>query len=146
MKKQIVEPISNHQQFFIKLILFVLVDLIVLGLFNEYWEYVVIDSFSLALLAAFLLQVLLKLTLIIEHKVAAYFNKKQGLMPKILRFVSAWAILFVSKLLILEAINFAFGDHVQFLGPWHGVIAFIIVVLGILIAEGMIRKIYKSLS
>ena len=63
-----------------------------------------------------------------------------------LRFFSAWAILFFSKLIILEAINYLFGDHIQFLGPWHGVVAFIVVVIGILVAEGIIRKIYKSLA
>ena len=146
IKKQVADPISNHQLLFVKLILAVLVDLVVLGLFNEYWEYVVIDSFSIALVAALLLQILLKLTLLFEHKVAAYFNKKPGTLPKVMRFLSAWAILFFSKLIILEAINFTFGDHVLFLGPFHGVIAFIVVVAAILVAEGVITKIYKSLS
>lgn len=146
LKKEVADPMSNHQVFFIKFILAVLVDLVVLGLFNEYWEYVVMDSFSLALIAALLLQVLLKLTLIFEHKVAAYFNKKSGTLPKIMRFLSAWAILFFSKLIMLEAINRAFGDHVLFLGPFHGVIAFIVVVVAILVAEGVISKIYKSLA
>jgi hypothetical protein len=146
LKKQLVEPMSNHQQFFIKLILAVLVDLVVLGLFNEFWEYVVIDSFSLALVAALLLQVLLKLTIVFEHRVGKYFTKKSGILPKVLRFFSAWAILFFSKLIILGAINYLFGEHVQFLGPWHGVIAFIVVVIGILVAEGIIGKIYKSLA
>jgi hypothetical protein len=145
-KKQLEKTFSNHQQFFNRLIVAVLVDLVVLGLFNEYWEYVILDSFSIALVAALLLQVLLKLTLIIEHKVATYFNKKSGVMPKVMRFISAWAILFVSKLLILEVINYAFGEHVQFLGPWHGVVAFIVVVIGILVAEGIVRKIYKALA
>ena len=146
IKKKQVDPTSNHQQLFIKLILAILVDLVVLGLFNEFWEYVVIDSFSIALIAAFLLQVLLKLTLIFEHRVAAYFNKKTGTLPKVMRFISAWAVFFVSKLIILEAINYAFGEHVLFLGPFHGIIAFIIVVIAILVAEGVITKIYKSLA
>ena len=146
LKKQLADPMSNHQVLFIKFILSVLVDLVVLGMFNEYWEYVVIDSFSIALIAALLLQILLKLTLILEHKVAAYFNKKTGTLPKVMRFLSAWAILFFSKLIMLEAINQAFGDHVLFLGPFHGVIAFIVVVVAILVAEGVISKIYKSLS
>jgi hypothetical protein len=146
LKKELADPMSNHQFLFIKLILAVLVDLVVLGLFNEYWEYVVLDSFSIALIAALLLQILLKLTLILEHKVAAYFNKKTGTLPKVMRFLSAWVILFFSKLIMLEAINQAFGDHVLFLGPFHGVIAFIVVVVAILVAEGVISRIYKSLS
>ena len=139
-------PVSSHQHFFIKFILAVLVDLVVLGLFNEYWDYVKIDSFSIALIASLLLQVLLKLTLLLEHRVAAYFNNKTGVFPKIMRFLSAWLILFISKLIILEAINYAFGDHVLFLGPYHGIIAFIVVVVAILIAEAIVSTIYKSLA
>ena len=146
IKKQLTIPMSNHQYFFMRLFFAVLVDLMVLGLFNEFWENVVFDSFSLTLIAALLLQVLLKLTIKIEHKVGLYFKKKTGVLPKVLRFFSAWAILFFSKLIILEAINYLFGDHIQFLGPWHGVVAFIVVVIGILVAEGIIRKIYKSLA
>ena len=146
IEKKPADQTSNHQQLFVKFTLAVLVDLTVLGLFNEFWEYVVIDSFSIALVTALLLQVLLKLTLILEHKVAAYFNNKSGTLPKVMRFLSAWAILFISKIIILEAINYTFGDHVLFLGPLHGIIAFIVVVIAILVAEGVISKIYKSLA
>ena len=102
-KKELADPMSNHQKFFIKFLLAVLVDLMILGLFNEFWELVVIDSFTVALIAALLLQVLLKLTLHLEHEVAAYFNKKKGTLAKVMRFLSAWVILFVSKIIILEA-------------------------------------------
>lgn len=146
IKEKTNNTISSHQQFFIKLILLVLVDLMVLGLFNEYWENVKINSFTVALITAFLLQLLLKLTILLEHKVAAFFNKRPGKLSKILRFFSAWAILFFSKIIILEAINYAFGDEVQFLGPYHGIVSFIIVVVVILVAEAIISKIYKSLA
>ena len=137
---------SKRQQLFIKYTLAVLVDLVVLGLFNEYWDLVKIDSFSIALIAALMLQVLLKLTIKFEHYVAGYFDKKSGTLPKVMRFLTAWAILFFSKIIILEAINYAFGDHVLFFGPWHGIVAFIVVVIGILLAEWIISKIYKSLA
>ncbi len=137
---------SNHQQFFFRYTLLVLIDLTVLGLFNEYWSYVVIDSFTIALLAAILLQVSLKLTLAIEHRIADYFKPKSGLFPKIARGLSTWAVLFISKLLILEAINFAFGNHVLFTGPVHGLLSFIVVVIVILIIEQMFSKIFKALA
>ena len=137
---------SNHQQVFIKYTLAILVDLTVLGLFNEYWKHVIIDSFSIALLASVLLQALLKVTLIIEHRIAHFFKSKAGLGAKILRLLSTWIVLFVSKLLILEAISFSFGDHVQFVGPVHGLVAFIVVVVAILIAEQLIARIYNWLG
>ena len=137
---------TKNQQLFISFILAVLVDLTVLGLFNEFWESVVIASFSIALTTALLLQVLLKVTFKIEHRVAAYFNKKTSKTSKVMKFISLWAILFFSKILILEAINKAFGDQVLFLGPYHGIIAFVVVIIAILLAEGLISKVYKMLA
>ena len=145
-KKMADETHSNHQRLFMKYTLGVLVDLTVLGLFDEYCDYVVIDSFSLALLAAVLLQVSLKATLVIEHRISHYFKSKSGVQAKVLRFFSVWAVLFVSKLLILEAINLACGDHVLFKGIYHGVLIFVIVVTAILLAEAIMKKIYDSLA
>ena len=137
---------SRRQQLFFKYTFFVLIDLTVLNLFNEYWGYVSIEFFSISLLAASLLQVLLQVTIAIEHRVAGFFEGKPGLKAKILRALSTWAILFGSKLAILEAINISFGDSVLFGGPVHGVIAFIIVVIAIIIAEQLMSWIYRSLA
>ena len=56
-----------------------LVDLTVLNLFNEYWDFVYIEFFTISLLTAVLLQFLLKVTIAIEHRVAGYFESKTGL-------------------------------------------------------------------
>ncbi len=145
-QKKLAGSFSNYQQLFIRYTLAVLIDLTVLGLFNEYWNYVIIDSFSIALLAAVLLQVLLKITIAIEHRIARYFKSKAGLRPKVLRLLSSWAVLFSSKLIILWAIDIACGNHVLFSGPIHGLVAFIVVVIAILVAEQIITRIYNSLA
>ena len=69
---------SKRQRVFFRYLTATLVDLVVLGLFAEYWEYVSVDSFTIMLLAAVILQVLLKLTIVVEHKVAAFFNARPG--------------------------------------------------------------------
>jgi hypothetical protein len=137
---------SNRQQLFVRYFTAVLVDLTVLNLFNQYWDLVVVDTFMISLLAAVLLQVLLKVTLAIEHRIAAHFKAQSGTRAKILRVLSAWTILFGSKLLILEAIDLAFGDSVEFGGPVHGLVAFIVVVIAILGAEALIKWVYDSLA
>ena len=50
------------------------------------------------------------------------------------------------KIIILEVINLAFGDSVLFLGAIHGLVAFIVVVIVMLVAEQAIVKFYKSLA
>ncbi len=146
LPKEQAEARSNHQQLFIRYTLAILIDLTVLNLFSEYWNYVLIDSFSISFLAAVLLQLLLQVTIVIEHRIANYFKSKPGLRPKILRLLSSWIVLFISKLIILEAINFTFGNHVLFSGPIHGLVAFILVVIAILVAEQLIVRIYNSLD
>ncbi|MGK0269238.1 MAG: membrane protein YdbS with pleckstrin-like domain, partial [Paraglaciecola sp.] len=84
---------SRRQQLFVRYILFILIDLAVLNLFNEFWAYVSITYFSISLLAVLLLQILLQLTIAIEHRVAKYFIEKQGLKAKVHRALSTWLIL-----------------------------------------------------
>ncbi len=138
--------LSKRQHLFFKYTLAVLIDLTVLNLFNEYWDYVFIEFFTISLLAALLLQFLLQVTIKIEHRVANYFKQRPGLRARILRGLSTWGILFSSKLVILEAINFSFGSSVVFSGPIHGLVAFIIVVVVIIIAEQTFSWIYRSLA
>jgi hypothetical protein len=138
---------SPRQRAFLRYFTAVLVDLAVLGLFVEYWrEYVAADSFTIMLLAAVLLQVLLKLTIVLEHRVAAFFNARPGGFAKFMRFFTAWLILFGSKFVILEALALAFSDRLSFGGPFHGIVALIVVVVVMLAVEAALVKFYRSLG
>ena len=114
--------------------------------FDEYWAHVKIESFTISLFTAVLLQVLLKLTIAFEHRIENHFKNRTGIKAKIQRLLSIWAILFGSKLLIMEAVDFAFGDKVVFGGPFHGLAAFIILVIVMLIAQYAILRLYRSLA
>jgi len=137
---------SLRQRVFLRYLTATLVDLVVLGLFVEYWEYVSADSFTVILLAAIVLQVLLKLTIVVEHRVAAFFNARPGGFSKFMRFFCAWLVLFGSKFVILEALVFAFGDRLKFSGPFHGIVALIVVVVVMLIVEAVLVKLYRRLG
>jgi hypothetical protein len=137
---------SSKQKLFVRYFIAILTDLVVLNLFDEYWQHVVIGSFTISLFAAILLQVMLKLTLAVEHKVAEFFNKRAGSMAKFMRYVSAWLILFGSKFIILGVVKFAFGKDVYFGGPLHGVVAFIAVVVVMLVAEETNVRIFRRLN
>jgi hypothetical protein len=138
-------PLSKRQRVFFQYFTFILIDLTVLNLFQEHSQYLTIESFSISLLAAILLQAMLKLTIYVEQRVADYFKSKTGFIAK-LRPLSAWAILFVSKLLILEAVNLLFGDAVIFGGLYQGLVTFLIVITVILATEQLVMKIFRSLA
>lgn len=137
---------SQRQRAFFRYFTAILVDLVVLNLFVEYWEYVSAESFTITLLAAVLLQVLLKLTILVEHWVAGYFNAKQGGFARFMRYFSAWVVLFGSKFVILEALATAFGDNLRFGGPIHGLVALIVVVVAMLAAEALIVVLYRRMG
>ena len=137
---------STGQRLFVRYFTAILIDLVVLNLFVEYSKHVTIDSFTISLLAALLLQVLLKLTIAVEHQVAAYFDAKQGGFARFMRFFSAWAVLFGSKFVILEAIDLAFGETVAFTGPIHGLVVLIVVLVTMILAEEIIVRIYRRLA
>ncbi|CAN7765905.1 hypothetical protein LJR296_007164 [Cupriavidus necator] len=140
------EAPSNKQRLLVRYFTATLIDLVVLNLFVEYSGKVSIDSFTTSLLAAVLLQVLLKLTLAIEHRVAAYFEAKPGGLMRFLRFFFAWLLLFGSKFVILEALAVAFGDKVRFDGAFHGIVTLIAVIVTMLIAEEAIVRFYYRLA
>ena len=137
---------SMRQRAFGRYLTATLVDLAVLGLFAEYWEYVAAESFTIMLLAAAVLQILLKLTIALEHRLAAFFNARPGGFNKFMRFFSAWLVLFGSKFVILEALALAFGERLRFGGPFHGLVALIVVVVAMLVVEAALVKFYRRLG
>ena len=137
---------SDRQRLFVLFFTGTLIDLVILGLFNEYSDKVYVDSFTTALLASIVLQVLLKLTIALEHRVLARFKGKTGAAWKALKYFTAWLILFGSKFVILEALSFAFEKDVHFEGMWHGIIWLIIVVVTMVIVEELVARLYRKLG
>jgi hypothetical protein len=140
------EAPSNNQRLFVRYFTAILIDLVVLCLFDEYSGKVEIDSFTVSLLAAVLLQVLLKLTIAVEHWVAKLFKGRPGVLMTVLRFLCAWLVLFGSKFVILEALSMAFGSTVRFIGAFHGIVVLIVVVVTMLLVEEAVVRIYRRLA
>lgn len=137
---------TDRQRLFVLFFTGTLIDLVILGLFAEFSENVHVDSFSIALLAAIVLQALLKLTISIEHRVLALFKGKTGAAWTGLKFFCAWLILFGSKFVILEALTLVFGDRVRFEGMWHGIIWLIAVAVAMVVIEELIVRFYRKLA
>ena len=137
---------SDRQRLFLLYFVGALIDLVVLGLFDQYSDKVSVDSFSTMVLASVLLQLLLKATIAVEHWVASHFRGKEGGWWKALRFFSAWLVLFGSKFVILEALDIAFGDRVSFEGVFHGIVWLIITVVTMVIAEELVVRFYRKLA
>lgn len=137
------ESITPHQSLFLRYYTGFLIDLVVLNLFEEYSEFVVIESFTVSLIVALILQVLLKFTITLEQWFASFFIARSGAMVRFMRYFGAWAILFLSKIVILGIVSLAFGDNVYFGGPLNGAVVFVAVVVTMLASEEVVLKFYR---
>jgi hypothetical protein len=145
-KSSTAEPFSKKQQLFLRYLTWTLVDLTVLNFFAEYWDKVTITSFGVSLFIAITLQILLKTTISLEHRISKYMKSKESLDKKILHIFTTWFVLFASKFVMLWVLQLLFGDAIVFAGVYHGVITFIILVVVILLAEYLLMRFFESLK
>ena len=134
--------ITPAQARFISWISEVLVDIVVLNLFVEYAHAVVIDSFAISILTALLLKLMVDAVKGLEQGVSAYFAAKPGAAWKTVRVVVVLVILFLSKFLILEAVNFVFGDHVE-LGSFIEIVS---IIVAMLVANAVLYSAFQRLG
>lgn len=131
---------TDRQRLIVHYLTAVLIDLVVLNLFDEFSSSVHIASFSWSLLAAMVLQSFLKATTAIVYHVNVFFGTRQGALMKFLRFFIAWLVLVLSKFVILEAIDIAFGDKVRFEGAMYGLVPLMLVIAVMVIAEEVVVR------
>ena len=134
--------ISRKQDIFVSWTSDVLIFIVVLNLFVEYFPNVISESFTVSNLTAVLLKVLLDFVMGIEHHVHHFFEQREGAIYRVLGTVSLFAILFLGKLFILEVVNLVFGDHVE-LGHFIEVVA---LVLALMITRQLFNVFYKRLG
>jgi hypothetical protein len=135
-------PVSARQLQFASWSMYLLIDIVVLNLFVEFSKAVVIDSFYISILTAVLLRLLLGATLHLERRTAQYFATKTFSGSPTVARICMFLILFTSKFVILEAVNLAFGDHVE-LG---GLLEIVVIVVTLIGAEAAFRTIFNLLG
>lgn len=120
----------------------VLVYIVVLNLFVEYAPAVIIESFSLSILTAVLMKLMLDVITKFEHRIVGFFRAKEGAFFQVMGTVAFFTILAAGKLLILEVINLVFGEEVQ-LGHF---IEVLVLILAMMIARELVQRIYVRLG
>jgi hypothetical protein len=134
--------ISRKQEIFFDWMSDVLVYTVVLNLFVEHVDNVVIDSFTISIFTAVLLKILLDIVMRAEHAVTAFWGGKEGTAAAIFGKVSLVVVLFFGKLLILWAVDIVFGDHVD-LGHFIEVVA---LVLALMITRELVHRLFLALG
>jgi hypothetical protein len=131
--------ITERQRRFSSYAIDVLIYIVVLNLFVEHADAIIIDSFTISIFTAIVLKIILDLILGFEHRVSGYFKEHN---QPVLGVLAVWLILFLSKFVILEVIDIVFGEHVE-LGGFLSVLALVITMM---IARAVFQRIYESLG
>ena len=138
--------VNNSQRLFLVYIICILVDMTILNIYAEFSHSVYVESFSVTIFIAIFLQLFIVLTRHAEHKLSNFFGEKKGYITKLKYFLCLWALLFVSKVLMLHGANLIFGEKINFYGMFDGFLAFIILILSFLLGEYFLTKIYQALE
>ena len=130
------------QRYYADFMMDVFVYTVVLNLFVEYVDSIVIDSFLVSLLTAIVMKGLIDLIAHLIQRLKRYFGAKEGTAPKVLFGLSAWAIMFFSKIVILEVVQIIFEDDVD-LG---GFLNILILVIAMMVARRISTAIFVRLG
>jgi hypothetical protein len=135
--------VNGRQLVYLGMLTNVLVNIVVLNLFVEYADKVVIDSFTISIFTAVLLSVMLYVITRFEHRISHFFfERHDGRSWRIGGVIAIWGVLFGSKFIILEVVDFVFGDHVE-LGK---ILEVILIVVVMLVAKALVVKGFDALG
>lgn len=134
---------SNKKQIiFSGMVMGTLVYAVVLGFFDDYTDFLVIDSYSTTFLVAIVLQVLTYLTLLLKKKVSSNYSSSLGFLGKSGVVFSVWLVLFLSKFVFLAVIDFVFGSAVEI----SGFVGLLAIIISMTVLKKLIDYFYAKLA
>jgi hypothetical protein len=114
----------------------VFVYVVVLNLAAEHFPQVVAESFTVSILTALMLKVVLEGVLWLKKRVKGRLRDASGALGRVVGVLSLWVVLAGSKFLVLTLEDLLFGDRVE-LGGFFAVTGLIVVLM--LSREGVRR-------
>jgi hypothetical protein len=112
------------------------VYVVVLNLAIEYVPSVISESFTLSLLTAGLLKVVLELVLLLKGRIITTLRASRTRAAKVGAAVALWAVAAGSKLVVLKLVDLVFGDAVS-LG---GFVPVTLLVIALLASRAAVRR------
>lgn len=118
----------------------VFVYVVVLNLAIEYFPQVVSESFTMSLLTAILLKLVLEVVVLFKDRVKGKFKAATTPAGKVVAGILLWALLFGSKFVVLELVGWVFAGHVK-LGGFFAVTGLILVLM---LARAGVRRLLAT--
>lgn len=120
--------LTSAQLQYVDFMMDVLTYTVVLNLFDEYVDEIVINSFTVSLLTAVVMKGLLDVIQSLVDRLKYYFSQKEGTAARVGFWLAAWATLFFSKIVILEIVDLIFEEDVD-LGGFLYVLILVVVMM-----------------
>lgn len=118
----------------------VFVYVVVLNLAIEFVPAVISETFTMSLLTAILLKVVLEIVVFFKNRAKDRFTSADTPARKLVAGVLLWLILVGSKFVVLELVALVFGDYVS-LGGFFAVTGLILVLL---VSRAGVRRLLKE--
>ncbi len=118
----------------------VFVYVVVLNLAVEYLPAVITETFTLSLLTAVLLKLVLEVVVALKDRVKSRLRAATGPAGKIGGALLLWLLLVSSKFVVLELVALVFGDQVS-LGNFWSVTG---LILGLMLARAGVRRMLEA--
>jgi hypothetical protein len=133
---------SSKQRIFREWTSGTLIYAVVMGFFNDYTDFLRIESFSTVFLAALVMQALTSATFSVKKRVNSWYQGRTGTGIKIAHGLSIWAIMFFSKFVFLEVINIVFASAVEI----SSFVGLMLIIAVMVILSGLIEVIDRKLG
>lgn len=133
---------SLAQMAFQEIFVGTLIYVVVLGLMNDYTEVVSARSFSTILFSSVALEVLTFLTFKLKGKIVSSLKSREGAIFRFLTFFSVWLVMFLSKFVLVWALDFLFGEYISIKG-FFGILA---VVLAVTVIHKLAYYVFRRLG
>ena len=117
----------------------VFVYVVVLNLAAEYMPLVITETFTLSLLTALLLKVVLELVVLLKDRIKKLVKASDS-VDKALAGLLLWGLLIGSKFVVLEMVALIFGGQVRLGGFW----AVTGLILALLFARAGVRRLLDT--
>lgn len=114
----------------------VFVYVVVLNVFVEYFPAVISETFTLSVVTAVLLKVVLEIVVAVKRRAKVRFAAAGTVVGKVGAGLLLWAVLVGSKFVVLEAVDLVFGDGVS-LG---GFVSVTLLIVALLLARLAVRR------
>lgn len=134
--------VTKAQLYYADFMADVLVYTVVLNLFVEFVDAIVIDSFLVSLLTAVVMKVMIDAIGKLVQRLKDRFGRQEGNAAHVALVASAWAVMFFSKIAILVVVDLIFEEDVD-LGGFLNVL---ILVIAMMLARRASSAVYVRLG